>query len=93
MYHYLTGAASWYMMTMITEVFGVHGEAGDLVIRPKLLERQFDENKTASIKLCFAGKEFEVVFKNPDGLEYGVYKIGTAAVMEWNCRLTAGCRL
>ena len=26
MYHYLTGAASWYMMTMITEVFGVHGE-------------------------------------------------------------------
>lgn len=78
MYHYLTGAASWYMMTMITEVFGVHGEAGDLVIRPKLLERQFDENKTASIKLCFAGKEFEVVFKNPDGLEYGVYKIGTA---------------
>ena len=28
MYHYLTGAASWYMMTMITQVFGVRGEAG-----------------------------------------------------------------
>lgn len=79
MYHYLTGAASWYMMTMITEVFGVRGEAGDLVVRPKLLQRQFDENNTASIKLFFAGKEFEVVFKNPDGLEYGAYKIGTAS--------------
>ncbi|MFR8331610.1 MAG: hypothetical protein ACLU9S_03880 [Oscillospiraceae bacterium] len=28
MYHYLTGAASWFMLTMITEVFGVRGEAG-----------------------------------------------------------------
>lgn len=77
MYHYLTGAASWYMMTMITEVFGVHGEAGDLVIRPKLLQKQFDENKTASIKLNFAGKTFEVIFKNTQDLEYGTYKIGT----------------
>ncbi len=79
MYHYLTGAASWYMMTMITEVFGVHGEAGDLVIRPKLLKKQFDENQTASIRLFFDGKEFEVIFKNEEGAEYGAYKIGRAA--------------
>ena len=31
MYHYLTGAASWFMLTMITQVFGVRGEAGDLI--------------------------------------------------------------
>ncbi|MDE6620297.1 MAG: cellobiose phosphorylase [Lachnospiraceae bacterium] len=78
MYHYLTGAASWYMITMITEVFGVRGEAGDLVIKPKLLKKQFDERKTASIRSCFAGKEFEVIFKNVEGLEYGAYEIGTA---------------
>ena len=78
MYHYLTGAASWYMMTMITEAFGVRGEAGDLVIKPKLLKKQFDENKTASIRFCFAGKEFEVTFKNTDALEVGEYKIGLA---------------
>lgn len=78
MYHYLTGAASWYMMTMITEVFGVHGEAGDLVIRPKLLRNQFDERGTASIRLYFAGREFEVSFKNAERLEYGAYKIGRA---------------
>lgn len=78
MYHYLTGAASWYMMTMMTEVFGVHGEAGDMVIRPKLLKEQFDENKTASIRMFFAGKEFAVSFQNREGLEYGTYKIGRA---------------
>ena len=78
MYHYLTGAASWYMMTMITEVFGVHGDAGDLVIKPKLLEKQFDENRTASIQFRFAEKEFEVTFQNAKELEFGAYKIGKA---------------
>lgn len=78
MYHYLTGAASWYMMTMITEVFGVRGEAGNLVIKPKLLKRQFDEKNTASIRFCFAGKKFEVIFKNAEGMEYGAYEIDTA---------------
>lgn len=43
MYHYLTGAASWYMMTMITEVFGIRGQNGNLILYPKLLAEQFDE--------------------------------------------------
>ena len=78
MYHYLTGAASWYMMTMITEVFGIHGDAGDLVIKPKLMKSQFDESGTASIRFYFAGKEFEVTFKNAQAIEIGDYKIGVA---------------
>ena len=56
MYQYLTGAASWFMLTMITEVFGVRGEAGDLILYPKLLACQFDENAAASITIPFAGK-------------------------------------
>ena len=47
MYHYLTGAASWFMLTMITEVFGVRGEAGDLVLDTKLTAEQLDEIGTA----------------------------------------------
>ena len=78
MYHYLTGAASWYMMTVITEVFGVCGKAGDLVICPKLMKEQFDENKTASIRLYFAGKEFEITIKNEQELEFGEYEVGGA---------------
>ncbi len=78
LYHYLTGAASWYMMTVITEVFGVHGESGDLVITPKLLNKQFDEEGKAAIRLTFAGKELEVTIKNTSGKEYGEYKLGSA---------------
>lgn len=93
MYHYLTGAASWYMMTVITEVFGVHGEAGDLVISPKLLKSQFDETGTASIRLQFAEKAFEIIFKNTEGREYGSYKIGRAECDGKPLQAAAGMRL
>ena len=79
MYHYLTGAASWYLLTMLTEVFGVHGQAGDLVLEPKLLPEQFDETGTASVCLTFAGRELEVVYHNPQRLDYGRYKLAAAS--------------
>jgi cellobiose phosphorylase len=75
MYHYLTGAASWYMITMVTEVFGVRGETGDLVIRPKLVNEQFDSEGRAAIQLIFADKKFEIEFYNPNRLTYGGYHI------------------
>ena len=78
MYHYLTGAASWYLMTMITEVFGVSGKTGDLVLEPKLLAEHFDSNHTASISLVFAGKEITVIYINESGKDYGNYKITKA---------------
>ena len=42
MYHYLTGAASWLMLTVLSEIFGVKGAYGDLMIAPKLVAEQFD---------------------------------------------------
>lgn len=78
MYHYLTGAASWYMLTMITEVFGVRGNVGALMINPKLVKEQFDAEGNASIQFTFADKYFEVVFKNPKRLSYGAYGIRKA---------------
>lgn len=80
MYHYLTGAASWYMLTVVTEVFGVRGMAGDMEIAPALMKEQFDESGTAQIMLSFAGKKFHIVMKNPERLEYENYRIGFAAV-------------
>ncbi len=80
MYHYLTGAASWYMLTFITEVFGVRGKAGDLEISPALMRKQFDESGTAGLELPFAGKRFRVTVKNPDRLECGDYRIESAWV-------------
>ena len=65
-YHYLTGAASWFLLTMVTEVFGVRGIAGDLCICPKLLSEQFDAAGRAEITLPFRGKSFHVSFENPE---------------------------
>ena len=78
MYHYLTGAASWYLLTMVTEVFGVHGELGDLVIEPKLVRSQFDSQGQASIEVLFGGRSFKITIMNPSGKEYGEYTIEKA---------------
>lgn len=75
MYHYLTGAASWYMMTMITQVFGVRGEAGDLLLQPKLTAAQFDAEGSASVHVTFAGRRLEIRCQNPGRLEYGQYRV------------------
>ncbi len=77
-YPYLTGAASWYLLTMITEVFGVRGEAGNLCISPALLKEQFDIDNKAAICLNFANRRFNIVFTNESRLEFGEYKIKAA---------------
>ena len=79
-YPYLTGAASWYLLTMITEVFGVKGEAGNLCIAPALLKEQFDSNGEAKISLNFAEKRFDIVFTNPSMLQVGSYKVVSATL-------------
>lgn len=81
MYHYLTGAASWYLLTFLTEVFGVRGKAGDLEIAPAMMRNQFDEAGMAEVELPFSGKLFHIKINNPQNLEYGDYHI-VSAVME-----------
>ncbi len=80
MYNYLTGAASWLMMTVITQVFGVRGEMGDLLFDPKLLKEQFDNEGNATLTLQFAGKKFRIQYHNADGLDFDAYKVGTITV-------------
>ena len=80
LYSYLTGAASWYLMTMIIEAFGVRGSAGDLHIEPKLVSEQFDENGNASISFPFRGHNFTVTYKNPKKKNYKQYSIGQVLV-------------
>ncbi len=78
MYHYLTGAASWFMLTMITEVYGVRGDLGNLTLVPKLMAEQFDADGNASIQLNFLKKTFSIQYHNPGKLPYGVYQIEQA---------------
>jgi cellobiose phosphorylase len=75
MYTWLTGSASWYLLTIVKEVFGVRGISGDLVIDPKLASSQFDGSGKASLTTLFADKLVEVTYHNPEELDYGRYRV------------------
>ncbi|GFZ32497.1 hypothetical protein CSC2_30230 [Clostridium zeae] len=80
MYNYLTGSASWLLLTMLNEVYGVKGFLGDLMLEPKLVKAQFDGNSTASAFTIFDGKKIHVEYKNESQLEYGEYRIGAVTL-------------
>lgn len=63
MYHYLTGSASWLMMTVVTEVYGVKGEFGNLALEPKLVREQLDEQRRIGIRLTFGGALLHICYE------------------------------
>ena len=75
MYHYLTGSASWFVLTELIEIFGVRGDKGDLVLSPKLVKEQFGSQQQISCVTNFAGKRIEVFYLNEQGLDFGEYRI------------------
>ncbi len=75
MYSYLTGSASWYMMTLLTQVFGLRGQFGDLVIAPKLVKQQFANSKQLYVQFNFAGKKINLSFVNSHKKDYSKYLI------------------
>jgi cellobiose phosphorylase len=75
MYSYLTGSASWFVFTLLTQVFGIRGEYGDLAIEPKLTAQQFKNNNTLTILTHFAEKLIEVRFVNLGRKDFAVYCI------------------
>ena len=66
------------MLTVITEMFGVKGELGDLTIHPSLMPEQFDDKGNASVYLEFGKRKFKIQIKNPDRAEPGAYRIKKA---------------
>ncbi len=74
-YHYLTGSASWYIYTILTQVFGVRGHCGNLLIAPQLMKEQFAESKTVDVTCQFAGKKVSIYYQNPQVLDFGDYSI------------------
>lgn len=63
MYPYLTGSASWLMMTVVTQVYGIRGCFGDLLIDPRLLREQLDQERKIAITLEFAGVRLSVSYQ------------------------------
>ena len=77
MYPYLTGAGSWLLLTLQTQVFGIRGKNGDLLLDPKLGKCHFASDGTAQISCSSAGNHLLVRYHNPQGLDWGDYAIGS----------------
>ncbi len=79
-YQFLTGSASWYVLTVVTQMYGIKGEYGSLVIEPKLLKEQFDKEGVSSITIPFKGADLTVIYTNKEGRDYGEYKVLSAVL-------------
>ena len=77
---YLTGSATWLILALTTQIFGVRGEEGNLLLQPKLLREQFDKNGRAKIICNFLGKKITVEYKNPQKLDWGKYRIVSLSI-------------
>ncbi|MBU1090417.1 MAG: cellobiose phosphorylase, partial [Candidatus Omnitrophica bacterium] len=77
MYSYLTGSASWFILTMLTGVLGVKGEDGNLLVEPKISFEQFKSTPIISMEKVFAGRKFRIHFsksKTSTNKEYKIIK-------------------
>src|SRR5947199_8651640 len=77
MYHYLTGSASWYLLTLVTQVLGIRGYWGDLLLAPKLVPEQFSASGQVVAELGFAGKRLRIVYVNQSKKGFGQYQISS----------------
>ncbi|MBF0570891.1 MAG: cellobiose phosphorylase [Candidatus Omnitrophica bacterium] len=75
MYHYLTGSASWLVLTQLNHAFGVRGFSGDLMLAPQLVKEEFNKKGIASVSCQFAGSRLTVEYHNPKKLDAGHYAI------------------
>lgn len=80
MYNYLTGSASWLLLTVLNEMYGIKGDLGNLVFEPKLLLEQFNEEGLSKADTIFGGKKIQVIYHNDGKKEYGAYRIDSIHV-------------
>ena len=75
MYSFLTGSAAWYLLTLLTEVYGVKGRFGDLVLAPRFMAGQFAGGERLMVRTAFGGKVLEIEYRNPQRLSFEAYRI------------------
>ncbi len=92
LYMYLTGSGSWYVFTLINQVFGIKGEDGSLLLEPKFVRENF-KRKELICKFVFQGKDLEIIYTNPGKKEFPRYKIRKATLNGRNVGLVQGAKL
>ncbi len=76
MYCYLTGSASWLMLLLLTQVYGIRGELGDLVIDPQLTRGDFGNHHALRVHAPFANRSLILTFENTQRFDAGQYAVG-----------------
>jgi len=74
-YMYLTGSSTWIFLSLVSQVFGVRGQRGNLLLQPKLSDWFFDNQGKASIECSFQGQRIRVTYKNKQKKPAGSYFI------------------
>ncbi|MEF3692621.1 MAG: hypothetical protein V3569_00430 [Acholeplasmataceae bacterium] len=73
-YPYLTGSASWLLLLLRKQIFGLVMDSGKLLIKPKLMKDDFI-NYQASIETQLFNQHIKVTYHNPKGLDYPNYQV------------------
>jgi cellobiose phosphorylase len=92
MYPFLTGSASWYLFTLLTEVYGVKGRLGDLSLAPRFTAAQFTSTENMKVRATFAGKHLEIEYRNPLRLGWSEYRITALEVNGLRLEMPADAR-
>lgn len=74
-YMYLTGSSTWIFLSLVSQVFGVRGENGNLIINPKLSVWFFDDQGKASLEFTFQNQRIKIIYLNQNNLPAGKYNI------------------
>ncbi len=77
---YLTGAATWHVIIVVSQMFGVRGVNGDLLLNPKLTKEQFDDEENATIYCNFLKHRLKVTYRNPKHRDWNKYTITAASI-------------
>jgi hypothetical protein len=82
MYPYLTGSASWYILTVLQDMFGIRGAGGDLALQSNLAAGQFNDDNSAYVVTLFAGRRLRITFVNGARLDIGRYRVDSVSIDE-----------
>ncbi len=74
-YMYLTGSSTWIFLSLLTQIFGIRGDKGDLLINPKLSDWFFDEDGKASAEFTFHQQRIKLTYNNKQQLTYNNFQI------------------
>ncbi|MFA5471026.1 MAG: hypothetical protein WC219_03180 [Acholeplasmataceae bacterium] len=85
-YSYLTGSASWLLLLLRKQTFGLDFNLGKLTLNPKLKKEDFIDQKASIVTNVF-NKTIKITYHNQKNLDYGQYQIKEVIVDHQKARM------